>query len=159
MTLATAADSASRLVRVLVLHGANLNMLGIRELGVYGKITLFQINRRLRSLGNDLGVDVVDFQSNHEGALIDRLHRAHKEEDGVVFNPGAFTHYSYALHDAVKSIRPPVVEVHLSDIRYRELWRRKSVIAPACIRQISGRGIESYLEGLRHVAGRIRGEC
>ena len=158
MTLAIATDSATCSVRVLVLHGANLNMLGVREPDVYGNTTLFQVNGRLRELGNELGVNIVDFQSNHEGVLIDRLHQAHKEEDGVVFNPGAFAHYSYALHDAIKSIQPPVVEVHLSNIRYRDKWRRNSVVAPACIRQISGGGLESYLEGLRHVVGRIRGE-
>ena len=119
MTLAIATDSATFALRVLVLHGANLNMLGIREPGVYGTVTLGEINNQMWQLGRKLGVEVVNCQSNHEGELIERLHRAHEDERGVVFNPGAFTHYSYALHDAIKAIRPPVVEVHLSDISNR----------------------------------------
>jgi len=159
MTVAAVGGSTPSQVRVLVLHGANLNMLGVREPETYGSIRLSEINERMRELGAELGVEIRDDQSNHEGFLIDRLHAASRGvEDGVVFNPGAFTHYSYALHDAVKAIRIPVVEVHLSDISKREKWRRTSVIAPACIGQISGRGVDSYLEGLRHVVGRIRGE-
>jgi len=159
MISAAVAGSTPSLVRVLVLHGPNLNMFGVREPNIYGSVRLSEINETMRKLGTTLDVEIRDDQSNHEGHLIDRLQAAGRGvEEGVVFNPGALAHYSYALHDAVKAIRIPVVEVHVSDISKREKWRKKSVIAPACIRQISGRGIDSYLEGLRHVVGRIRGE-
>jgi 3-dehydroquinate dehydratase-2 len=101
-------------------------------------------------------VETRHFQSNHEGALIDALQAADDDCEAVVFNPGAFTHYSYAIRDAVASLRIPVVEVHLSDIHAREAWRRVSVVSDACLAQISGRGVDSYLEGLQLVVERIR---
>ena len=133
----------------LVLHGPNLNLLGTREPQVYGHVTLPEVDRLLRERGRKLGVRVESRQSNHEGQLVDWLQGARKDGFfGVVFNPGAFTHYSIALRDAVAAIELPVVEVHLSNIHAREEFRRHSVIAAAARGQISGFGPHSYLLGL-----------
>lgn len=133
----------------LVLHGPNLNLLGTREPAVYGRVTLAELDRLVREHGRKLGLRVESRQSNHEGQLIDWLQGARKEGFfGIVFNPGAFTHYSIALRDAVAGIDVPVVEVHLSNIHAREEFRRHSVIAGAARGQISGFGPQSYLLGL-----------
>jgi 3-dehydroquinate dehydratase-2 len=133
----------------LVLHGPNLNLLGTREPQVYGRVTLAEVDRLLRERGRKLGVRVESRQSDHEGQLVDWLQGARKDGFvGVVFNPGAFTHYSIALRDAVAAIELPVVEVHLSNIHAREEFRRHSVIAAAARGQISGFGPHSYLLGL-----------
>ena len=133
----------------LVLHGPNLNLLGTREPAVYGRVSLADVDRLIREHGRRLGIRVESRQSNHEGQLIDWLQVARKEGFfGVVFNPGAFTHYSIALRDAVAAIELPVVEVHLSNIHAREDFRRHSVIAAATRGQISGFGPQSYLLGL-----------
>jgi 3-dehydroquinate dehydratase-2 len=136
-------------VKILILHGPNLNLLGEREPEVYGSMTLQQLNRRLKQVAQEMGVLLRIYQSNSEGGLIDLLHKNRKWAHGVVFNPGAYTHYSYALRDAVASIAKPTVEVHLSDLQKREEFRKVSVIAPVCVRQISGLGWESYVEGIR----------
>ena len=134
--------------RYLVLHGPNLNRLGRREPDVYGTLTLSELDERIRRHAATLGVQTLHLQSNHEGALIDALQDADDDCAGAVFNPGAYTHYSYALRDAVASLSIPVVEVHLSDLHAREGWRRTSVIAEVCVGQVMGRGPESYCEGL-----------
>jgi 3-dehydroquinate dehydratase-2 len=136
-------------MKILVLHGPNLNLLGGREPVIYGKLTLAEINTSLFTLARELGIEVVCKQSNYEGDLIDQLHQAPGEFSAVIFNPGAFTHYSLALRDAVAAIPLPVIEVHLSNIYRREEFRQHSVIAPVAVGQISGLGKISYLLALR----------
>lgn len=135
--------------QMLLLNGPNLNMLGIREPGVYGSLSLQSITDRLSKLAVELGVGLEAFQSNHEGELIDRIHAAYGTKDGILFNPGAFTHYSYAIRDAISAVGIPVVEVHISNIHKRESFRHVSVIAPVAIGQIAGFGPDGYELGLR----------
>jgi len=136
-------------VKILVLHGPNLNLLGTREPGIYGKLTLAEIDRMIRERARRRGHIVDCRQSNHEGQLVDWLQAARRDGfGGVVFNPGAFTHYSIALRDAVAAISLPVVEVHLSNVHGREEFRRHSVIAAVARGQIAGFGPQSYLLGL-----------
>lgn len=140
-------------VRVLVLHGPNLNMLGTREPGVYGSQTLADIDDQIRTYANTVGAVIVDsLQSNHEGVLIDAIHKVLLENsaDAIVLNPGAFTHYSHAIADAVRAVSDKIVtvEVHLSNVHAREEFRRHSVIAPAATGQIAGFGADSYLLGV-----------
>jgi 3-dehydroquinate dehydratase II len=144
------------MIKVMVLNGPNLNLLGSREPDIYGTDTLSDVEARVSERAADEGVEVSFMQSNHEGVLVDRLNEAAGECDGVVFNPGAFTHYSYALRDAVAAAGVPVVEVHLSNLAGREEFRRSSVIASACIGQISGFGTQSYILGLEAVIDRVR---
>ena len=134
--------------KFLLMNGPNLNMLGVRDPVIYGTDTLASIEAEVVAYGAQHGVQIDCFQSNHEGALIDKLHEAHGVYDGIVYNPGAHTHYSYALHDAVECIDVPVVEIHISDISKREEFRRTSVIAPACVAQIKGKGKAGYLEAV-----------
>jgi 3-dehydroquinate dehydratase-2 len=134
--------------KVLILHGPNLNMLGIREPGVYGSVTLEAINQNLNQLAKQHAMELDIVQSNHEGELIDQIHRAFGVKDGIVINPGAFTHYSYAIRDALSSVSLPTIEVHLSNIHSRESFRHQSVIAPVVVGQIAGFGAYGYELGL-----------
>ena len=136
--------------KILVLHGVNLNMFGKRDPAQYGTVTLDRINRELEALGNELGCSVEAFQTNDEGAICGKIHEAHEGGvDAVLINAGAWTHYSYALRDALAVLTVPVVEVHMSNIHAREEFRRHSVIAPLAKGQIAGFGLQSYLLGLR----------
>lgn len=143
-------------MRVLVIHGPNLNLLGEREPAVYGTQTLGQIDAMLQALARDLGIELRCVQHNAEGAIIDELHAARSTSDAVVINPGAYTHYSYAIADAIAAIAIPVIEVHLSNIAAREAFRRTSVVAAACTGSIAGFGGESYGLALRAAAARLR---
>ena len=140
-------------VRILMLHGPNLNLLGTRQPDIYGRLTLADINGRLTAAAQARGAELRTFQSNGEGALVDALHDAREWADGVILNAGAFTHYSYALADAIAGIDIPVIEVHLSNIHARESWRHTSVIAPVVIGSIGVFGWRSYLLALDGLLG------
>jgi len=144
---------------VVVLNGPNLNRLGVREPAIYGTTTLSQVEQMLVARGAELGWAVETYQSNHEGDLIDRIQAAADQNaDALILNPGALTHYSYALLDALESVDLPAVEVHISDIDQREEWRRKSVTSEACVAMIKGKGIQWYIEALEFLAARAATE-
>ena len=136
-------------MKILIINGPNLNLLGMREPEVYGSETLDEIMEWFKAEPEMKEHELEHFQSNHEGAIIDRLHNAMGQSDGIIINPGAYSHTSYAIRDAITSVGIPTMEVHLSDIHNREKFRSVSVISPVCVGQVSGLGKMSYLEGLR----------
>ena len=142
---------------ILVVNGPNLNLLGERKPEVYGNKNLDCLEDSLRELAEEMGVEIRFFQSNHEGKIIDFLHENRNIGTGVLINPGALTHYSYSVRDALEAIGLPVVEVHISDINSREDFRSRSVIEPITITQIAGRGLEGYEVGFEKLINQIRG--
>ncbi len=144
-------------MKILVINGPNLNFLGIREKNVYGTQTYEDLLRMIGEKGEACNIAIEVFQSNHEGAIIDRIQDAYYEKaDGIVINPGAYTHYSYAIRDALASISVPKVEIHISDITQREEFRKVSVTAPVCQKQIYGHGLKGYLEAIDFILESVR---
>ncbi|MBP5093446.1 MAG: type II 3-dehydroquinate dehydratase [Abditibacteriota bacterium] len=139
-------------MKIMLINGPNLNLLGVREPGVYGTETLNTVIEKCQALCEELGAELVGVQSNSEGEIIDAIHGAMGVCDGIVINPGAYTHYSYAIRDAVAAVKLPCVETHLSNIHNREEFRHTSVIAPVCVGQICGFGGDSYLLAIRALA-------
>ena len=137
--------------RVEVMHGVNLGEVARRDPAQYGGITFTQLEQQIGGYARELGLTVQFFQTNHEGEFVERLHKLEGLADGIVLNPGAWTHYSWAIHDALELSGLPAVEVHLSDIAVREEWRRVSVIADLCIASVAGRGVEGYREALERL--------
>jgi 3-dehydroquinate dehydratase II len=145
-------------MKVLVLHGVNLNMFGKRDPAQYGTVTLAQIDQSLAALGKELGAEVTAFQTNGEREMCDRIHQAHGDgTQAVIINAGAWTHYSYAIRDALAILKVPIVEVHMSNIHAREAFRHVSVIAPIARGQVAGFGVDSYLLGLRAAVAAVKG--
>ena len=140
-------------MRILVINGPNLNMLGIREPDIYGRATYESLCRKIRKHAEKRGIEVTLFQSNHEGALVDAIQQAYGREDGIVINPGAYTHTSIAILDAMKAVGIRAVEVHISDVNAREEFRKVSYIRAACEKTISGHGTDGYLEAMDYLAG------
>jgi len=146
------------MTKILMLHGVNHNMFGKRDPVQYGTITLAEIDQKMRELGKELGVEVISFQTNHEGAMCERVHQAFTETaDAVVINAGAWTHYSYALRDALAILTVPIVEIHMSNIHAREAFRHHSVFGEVVRGQICGFGLDSYLLGLRAAVSAAQG--
>lgn len=142
------------MMKIQVINGPNMNMLGIREPEIYGSLTLDEMNRQLTQICEELGIAADFYQSNHEGDIIDKIQECYGKVDGIVINPGAYTHYSIAIRDAIAAVGLPTVEVHLSDINSREDFRKVSVIKNVCVKQIWGKGVRSYSEALEFLAGK-----
>jgi 3-dehydroquinate dehydratase II len=142
--------------RVEVMHGVNLDQLGRRDPLLYGTLTLAELERRIEGEAGELGLETRFFQTNHEGAFVERLHALAGEADAIVLNPGAWTHYAWAIRDALEIAALPAVEVHLSDVERREPWRRVSVIRELCIATVSGRGPDGYQEALARLREELR---
>ena len=145
-------------MKILVIHGPNLNMLGKREKSIYGEKTLQEIDALLKKEAKALSVDVVTFQSNHEGALVDFVQEHAESARGIIINAGALTHYGFSLLDALIDSKLPVIEVHLSNIYRREEWRAESIIAPIAQGQISGLGWRGYIAALQVLVGKLKGK-
>jgi 3-dehydroquinate dehydratase-2 len=137
--------------RVEVMHGVNLDQLGRRDPVHYGRVTLEELERSITEAARELGLEVRFFQTNHEGEFVEHLHRLEGLADGIVLNPGAWTHYSYAIRDALELAGLPAIEVHLSDVDSREEWRRHSVITELCIARVAGRGPDGYRDALERI--------
>ena len=137
--------------RIEVMHGVNLGELGRRDPEVYGDLTYVQLERRIAEFGRELGLETRFFQTNHEGEFVERLHKLEGLADGIVLNPGAWTHYSWAIHDALELSGLPAVEVHLSDVDRREEWRRLSVIRDLCLARVAGQGVDGYRAALERL--------
>jgi len=146
----------SKKINIIIIHGPNLNLLGNREPDLYGTFTLKEINKKIKEFARSKSVKIKTFQSNHEGRIIDCIQKAGKKYKSIIINPGAYTHYSYAIRDAVAAVSIPVVEVHLTDIHNREKFRKTSVIAPVCLDQITGLGVNSYLKGIERIVEEVR---
>ncbi len=147
-------------MKILVINGPNLNFLGIREKSVYGTQDYDYLLQMIAEKGEETNSTIEVFQSNHEGAIIDRIQDAYFDgTEGIVINPGAFTHYSYAIRDALASITVPKVEIHISDITQREEFRKVSVTAPVCDKQIYGQGLDGYLQAIDFILNRSAGSC
>ena len=138
-------------MKILVINGPNLNMLGIREPGIYGKNTFADLLALLENTAKDLGVDVEQFQSNHEGDIVDKIQWAYGKIDGIVINPAAYTHTSVAILDALKAVSIPAVEVHISDVDAREPFRQISYAGMACVKTIKGHGFQGYREAIQYL--------
>ncbi len=143
--------------RVLIVNGPNLNLLGLRENSIYGNMTLDKLNDIICEKAGQLNLSVEFYQSNYEGGIIDKIHGAKGTADIIIINPGAYTHYSYAIRDAIKAVEIPAIEIHISNIHCREEFRKTSVIAPVCMGQISGLGTKGYLVALYAAAQMISG--
>ena len=136
--------------KILIINGPNLNLLGTRKPKIYGKQSLNELNEELRAFSFDFNMELTFFQSNHEGEIIDLLHKNRLSVDGVILNPGAFTHYSYALRDAIEAVEIPKIEVHMTDITKREAFRKISVVTDVCVKKYMGEGIESYKKAISY---------
>lgn len=143
------------MLKVLVIHGPNLNLLGEREVDIYGRLTIAQINSKLRDLAKEKGVEIEIVQSNHEGEIVELIGKARNNFDALLINPAAYTHTSVAIRDAIEAVAIPTVEIHLSNIYAREEFRHTSLIAPVAKGQVTGFGLNSYLLGLEAVLGLI----
>lgn len=148
-------DSAQQ--RIEVMHGVNLDQLGRRDPALYGALTLAELERSIAGQAQALGLRTSFFQSNHEGAFVERLHALREQADGIVLNPGAWTHYAWSLRDALEIAGLPAVEVHLSDVQAREPWRRTSVISELCVATVSGHGPDGYREALELLRDELAG--
>jgi len=144
-------------MRIEVLHGVNLDQLGRRDPAHYGTLTLDQLQQLIESWGSEFGLTVSFFQTNHEGAFVERLHALRGTADGLILNPGAWTHYAYAIHDALEIAGLPTIEVHLSDVGARDPWRQVSVIRPLCFASVSGKGPDGYREALELLKRELAG--
>ena len=146
-------------MKILVLNGPNINMLGIREPGVYGSQSYGELLRLLSVWANELGVEMEHYQSNHEGCLVDKIQAAYGNFDGIVINPAAYTHTSIAILDALKAVAIPAVEVHISDVKAREDFRQISYAGKACIKTIMGQGLDGYRQAMIFLTEMLRAEC
>lgn len=142
-------------MKFLIINGPNLNLLGIREPEIYGHKTYLDLCTYIQNKAQEFDVETDFFQSNHEGALIDRIHASMGVYDAIILNAGAYTHYSYAIHDAIAGVRVPVAEVHISDIHTRESFRQISVIRPACVYFVSGKGFDSYVDAIQWMIAHV----